>query len=215
MKIEDCVFKLTFRAACLYEQMTGKSYFMMSATEEDIMKLTYCIIIANNERMQMGYNTFKVLMGDKKFAKFITNKYNEIAEIGQYFSKFDKIEKEDDEKEQAVEPEKPMTMTDVVASLIVQHHLEPHYVMNEMQMFEIQPYLQCAENIKKAELVEKRMWAYLQIAPHIDTKKCKSPEKLLPFAWEAKTRRKKQAEELKNNQYAIKNIIGKTFNWIK
>ena len=50
----------------------------------------------------------------------------------------------------------------------------------------------------------------IKVLPHIDSKKCKSPEALVPFEWEKEARKKKAEQELKNNEYAIKNMIGKS-----
>ena len=59
--------------------------------------------------------------------------------------------------------------------------------MYEMELWEIQPYLNAADIQRKAELVEKRFWTYLTIAPHIDGKKIRKPEDLVPFEWEKKS----------------------------
>lgn len=36
----------------------------------------------------------------------------------------------------------------------------------------------------------------MNISPHIDTKKCKSPEQLLPFPWEKAAKQKKFDKEV-------------------
>lgn len=215
MKFEDCKFKLTFRSACLFEQISRRSYFTLTTDPEDIMKLTYCIIIANNDNLSMTYSTFKVLMGDSKFAKWIGEKYEDEAAIKNMMVGFADDEEVENNETNSEEEQKPLTMTDVVASLIMQYHLDPNYVMDRMQLWEIKPYFKCAENLKKAEMVEKRFWTYMQIMPHIDSKKCKSPEKLLPFAWEEKDRNAMAEKDLKNNMTGIKSLIGKKFDWIK
>ena len=215
MKFEDCKFKLTFRSACLFEQMTGRSYFTLTADPDDIMKLTYCIIIANNENMSMTYSTFKILMGDKKVAKWVTEQYENEAAIKDMLVGIPDTEENENNDTNGEDDTKPVTMTDVVASLVMQYHLDPNYVMDRMQLWEIKPYFKCAENLKKAEMVEKRFWTYLTVMPHIDTKKCKSPEKLVPFAWEAKERNTAAMKDLKNNMKGIKTLIGQKFDWIK
>ena len=66
-----------------------------------------------------------------------------------------------------------------------------------------------AEMNKKESLEKDRLWTYRNISPHINTKKCKSPDKLLPFPWEIQEKKEKQIKELENNRFAIKNMIGK------
>lgn len=154
-------------------------------------------------------------MGDKKVAKWVTEQYENEAAIKDMLVGIPDKEEDDNNNANGEDDTKEVTMTDVVASLIMQYHLDPNYVMDRMQLWEIKPYFKCAENLKKAEMVEKRFWTYLTVMPHIDTKKCKSPEKLVPFAWEAKEKSTAAMKDLKNNMKGIKTLIGQKFDWIK
>ena len=71
------------------------------------------------------------------------------------------------------------------------------------------PLIIHTENKKKEELELDRMWTYLNMSPHIDTKKCKGPDKLFPFPWEKEEKKIKVNQELENNRLAIQNMIGK------
>ena len=82
--------------------------------------------------------------------------------------------------------------------------------MYEMELWEIEPFFKWTEESQKDKWERERLWTYLNIMPHIDSKKCKSPDKLFPFPWEKEEHKKKAEQELKNNEYAIKNMIGKS-----
>jgi hypothetical protein len=60
------------------------------------------------------------------------------------------------------------------------------------------------EEKTKADMVEKRFWTYMQILPHIDGKKIKSPEKLLPFPWEKEQQKQESIRFMEDNRDAIK-----------
>lgn len=76
------------------------------------------------------------------------------------------------------------TITKIASALIVQHHLDANYVMEKMQLWEVVPYFQVADDVRKMELVDKRFWTWLSICPHIDSKKIKSADQLFKFEWE-------------------------------
>ena len=215
MDFDKYTIKLNLKSCCLYEQLSGKSFFKLGNDVEDVILLMYASLITNNPSLLMTLNTFRVLIGDKKVSKWISDTYQTIAECNAQLKGIQTtFEEENDEQAPEVDGDE-LTINDVATSLIMQHKLDAHYVMYEMALWEIKPLLQCAENCKRAEMVEKRMWTYLTIMPHIDAKKCKSPEKLLPFAWEKELIKKNAEKELKNNLHAIKGMIGKKFDWIK
>lgn len=68
--------------------------------------------------------------------------------------------------------------------------MEPHYVNYELDIWEMGQYFDMIDLKTKKELIEKRFWTYLNMAPHIDTKKCKGPESLIKFEWEQEQKNK-------------------------
>ncbi len=53
IKINGVEYKIkqSFRALMLFEEMTGKSVYQMDQTLNDVIKLFYCIIKANNRNI--------------------------------------------------------------------------------------------------------------------------------------------------------------------
>ena len=101
-------------------------------------------------------------------------------------------------------------MTDFATSLVIDYGMDAKYVMYEMDIWEIEEYFEAVNTHIRKEMELERFWTYIKILPHIDSKKCKSPEALVPFDWERETRKKKAEQELKNNEYAVKNMIGRS-----
>lgn len=209
MKIKDISMRMTMRALCMFEHLTGKPYSRITLSEDDMTAILYCTFLtANNQRID--YKTFKELMAEEKTAKEIGNKY---YRENMYISQFNCIKANDHGEEK--DDDNALRMSDVAAALVINCGLSPKYVMDEMELWEIEDYVKCNELKMKNEMVDKRFWTYLTIAPQIDTKKIKSPEKLMTFPWEEKDKKEKAERELKNNMFAARNLIGKEMDWIK
>ena len=194
MDFSNYKLKLNIKSCCLYEQITGKSFLKLS-TEEDVLALVYCSLVVNNPSLLMTYKVFKTLITDKKVSRWIAKEYERISEFNAQI-KVQEPPKVEKEKKAEGEPEE-LNMTDIASALIVRHGVDAHYVMYEMELWEIQPYFNAADIQRKNDLITQRFWTYLTIAPNINTKKVKSPEELVPFDWEEKKedRIKKQLEK--------------------
>lgn len=198
MDFEKYKIRMNVRSCCLFEQLTGKNFFQMS-DGEDMLQLMYAVLVANNDLM-FSYDAFLILIQDPKVFRWLEGEYKRITDFSSQLKVFDNKNDDTDGKKD----ESNLTMTEIASSLIVQYHLDPHYVMNEMQLWEIMPYFKVADAMTKAELVEKRFWTYMNISPHINTKKCSSPEDLIAFEWE----KKKKREEFNKNAQAAAAFLG-------
>lgn len=208
MEYSDLKLKMNVKTAVYYEALTKKNFFQLE-NDEDVMKVIYSSLIINNPSIKITYKTFLRLIENEKFAKWVASEYKKIKEMNE------QIGSEGSEESASASSDEQLTMTEISSALIVQHSVDPHYVMYEMEMWEVMPFFKAADQQKKAELAEQRLWTYLNISPHIDHKKIKKPEDIMPFPWEADDRKARAEKNLKNNEHAIKNLIGKQFDWIK
>lgn len=195
-----------FKAIMMFEKLSGVSYFDL--TDENYVFLIYAMYMVKHPYTYMQFWDFiKIFGNNKKVTKQMITEFGEYMEYLKQYS--DTTPKTEENNEGETEEKPKQTITDIVAYLITSCGIDPHYVMYEMELWEIEPYMKCAERKKKEELESERLWTYLNISPHIDTKKCKSPEKLIPFPWEKEEQKIKQNQELENNRFAITNMIGK------
>ena len=183
MDFSNYKLRLNIKSCCLYEQITGKNFLKLS-NEEEVLELVYCCLVANNPSLLMTYKVFQNLMTDKKVARWITKEYEKISEFNAQIRTKQVSEPATEEKKE--EPVEELNITDIASTLIIRYGMDAHYVMYEMELWEIEPYLNAAEIKRKNELVTQRFWTYLTIAPNINTKKVRSPEELVPFDWEKK-----------------------------
>ena len=195
-----------FKALMMFEKLSGESYFNIN--EVNYVFLLYAMYMVKHPYLNMTLMDFANIFGsNKKVTKQLLKEFEEYMVYIRQFTTSNKTEAVDEEGTD--DKNAHTTITDIVMYLITACGIDPHYVMYEMELWEIEPYMKFAEMNKKESLEMDRLWTYLNISPHIDTKKCKSPDKLLPFPWEIQEKKEKQIKELENNRFAIKNMIGK------
>lgn len=194
--------KITGKVMCAYEALTGRP-FLKIETPEDIQYLYYCSLVLNNpEFATMEYEVFKYLMLDAEVVEWMTNEYLKISKyLKQFMTNIGDFEEIEESKGKKGEDDTVFYMLDAIPGLIVRMGLDPHYVMEEMQQWEITYYYRIMQDMDRARLTEDRLWTYLQILPHIG-KKLEGPEKLLPFPWEKQDKRKLKELE-KNTKAAV------------
>ena len=197
------------KACCMYEKLTGKS-FLKCVNEEETVYAMYCGYVVNNN-INITFNAFLNLMEDEKVANWFVNEYTRMGKFMEQFR--EEVQSQSGDNKEVEEED--MTITNATTALIFNYGLDPHYVMYEMDLWELPMMLNAAHSQYKLDMEEKRMWAFINVMPHIDHKKCKSAEKLLPFPWDKDNKeniKKKKEKELKNNEYAMKHTIGMTLN---
>ena len=191
--------KLTIKSICMFERMSGKSFFRMS--DDDMMMLLYCTFFTSNN-VEINYGAFVRLLEVEEIAKWAISKYTDLLDVIKQFQSNAEVV---DEPVSGTEENK-LTVTDLATSLIVDYHLDAHYVMYEMDLWEIEPmYRACDTNVKR-RYEEERLWTYIGVMPHIDGKKIKGPGDLIPFPWEDK--KGKAMEELNKNTAAAVAFLG-------
>jgi len=179
--------ELNIKTMCAYEHMTGKP-FVKVETDEDVKKLFYCSLVVNNHDLEtMTYDVFMVLIEEEEIVNWLVEKYMKLSAcISQYSETLTPSE-----GESGVTEDKEFFISEAAAGLIVRMGLDPHYVMYEMDQWEMVSYYDMMRDMERERLTEERLWTYLQVLPHVG-KSLSSPEKMLPFPWD-----KNSAQEVK------------------
>lgn len=208
------VVKVNIKTMCTYEAFTGKP-FLAIETEEDVIKLFYCSFVVNNPEFgDMDYETFCIFISNPEIVKWFTKKYEKLGVFAAQFKSEMSWGEDEDEETATDNSNKAFFMTEAAAGMIVRMGIDAHYVMYEMEQWEIAEYFSMMKDMKREKLSWDRLFTYLEVVPHVG-KKLGSPEKMLPFPWEAGQRKKKAEKALKENEHAIKTLIGKKFDFIK
>ena len=178
MDLSKYKMEMSIKSICMFERLSGKSFFKFE--DVDIPTLLYTSFYCSND-LDIKMETFMGLMENEQIARWAANKYADILGVMQQFAK--EPQPEDDDKQEEGE-EKVTTMTDLANSLIIDYGVDAHYVMYEMDVWEIEKMYEVVQTKIQNHYEEERLWTYLNIMPHIDGKKLNKPEKLLPFPWE-------------------------------
>jgi len=187
--------KLNIRAIVLAEKLLGKPFgkFNLDDTEEWLV-LAYGMVIANNPET-FTLETFKKLTANKKVWQDMMKQIKtEFEYIGQFNDKTEKTEEAGD-----------ISISDLAATMIVEG-INPDFV-HGMRTTEIADILKAIDAKKKEQMEKDRFWTYLNILPHVDGKKLKSPENLITFPWEAEAKKKLSEAELEKSKAIFEKFI--------
>lgn len=187
---------LSIKAICMYEKLSGKSFFNFA--EEDMAMLLYCSFYITNN-VEIRYETFVNMLEVEDITYWAVEKYKNILEVIQQFKAVEGNSGDTEDKKDG--DLKELSMTDMATSLIVDYGIDAHYVMSEMRLWEIEPMYRACDAMVKRRYEEQRLWTYIDIMPHIDGKKIKGPSDIIPFPWE-KSRKEKAQSELEKNSAA-------------
>lgn len=200
MKIGDYKLKLTIKAMCLFEQLTGKSF--LAVQDDDLIDVLYAMFITSNN-LKITKKAFEVLLEDRKVAKWMIDEYTRQSDFDNQLAFFNQKIEEGDQEEG--EKQEPVTISEL-AGAFVSKGIDPRYVMYEMELWEMQMYRTAIELDNRERLEEDRMWTWFTILPHLDKKsasKLKSPSDLLPFPWDKDKKDLKERELEKNTKAAF------------
>lgn len=189
--------RLTVKSICMFERLAGKSFFKFNV-DEDIAMLLYCTFYTSNN-VELRFEAFMYMLENEEISKWAVSKYKDLLEV------IDQFKKKETEEEggKAGEEQKEMNMTDMATSLIVDYHVDAHYVMYEMALWEMEPMYKACDTAVKKRYEEERLWTYIGVMPHIDSKKIKGPDDLIPFPWETSKKEKIKKDLEKNTAAAV------------
>ena len=202
LDLKNYKLKLNIKSLCYYEKITGKSFFSFDGS--NVIELLYSLFVVNNPEVMMTIKAFTFMLEDVRVSRWFMSQYQSLTDTIQQLN-----QPSDESSNDEIDNTNPPMITDYATSLIVEYGVDPEYVMYKMDIWEITTYFQTVSSMVKRDMEEQRFWTYLNIMPHIDTKKCKKPEDLISFQWEKGDRRKRNEQEMERNMYAIKNMIGK------
>lgn len=197
----DYKLKLNIKSIVLYERLTGESFSQFSPTTEKVIPLLYCILVANNDFTSTFEDAIEYLFADQEFVKGLTKKLEDLLKFNKQFSyrpedQEEQIEKKDEVSE---ESKKSIFISQLVPILVSDCGLDINYILNDMYYTEIDSYINYRDQKYRSDMEEKRLFTYLGMSPHVDTRKCKI-ESILPFPWEKEKKKKEALENMRKHR---------------
>ena len=188
----------SMRAIQLYENMTNTSFLDLENNQDKILHLLYCVLVAHPENdFHITFETACNTFFEKNVNTLVAEFTSEMAFIEQFTLKEDETKDDkstvSDEKSSPKDPKK-MFLSSLIPILVTDCHLDIEYVLDKMSYNDIEMYVSYSVSKKQEAMEEQRFWTFLNILPHINSKKIKEPEDLFEFTWE-KDKRKEEAEK--------------------
>lgn len=205
--------KLNIKSIMLYEKLTQQSFAMFEPTLDKIIPLLYCMLVANNDSYKETYeDTVKYLFSNEKVMKELSDKLNkEMLFYSQFHSPIKDNENDLSIKTDNSSNTNPVFISQMIPILVSDCGLDINYILNEMQYTDIDIYIKHKDDKEKTKLEENRLFTYLTVLPHIDSKKC-SIQQFLPFTWEEKEKKEKGMREIQNNQHKLQEFLNSKNN---
>ena len=171
---------ITVRDLLRYERLLGRSIF---ADEPDGATLIYCTTPEAYTRYTLEEWSRTTLGASAFMAKEAKELARELSALQQYSG----LEARDERLEVREERSEVRTLTDVVTELLTESVVPADYLLERAELWELTIYIDATQRKRQQRLERERLWSYMGLLPHIDSKKIKRPEDLIPFAWDEET----------------------------
>ena len=181
--------KLTVKAIIHWEKLAKKPFSQLDDTsEEDIIKLLYCMS-TKHETLEV----FTAALESKKVSSEIFKEFRKVMGISKQYQL-------DDNKEGSTD----RYFSDI-AGMMIANGIDANFVLTDLEIYDIDILLKGIDEKHRQDMVERRLWTYLSILPHVDAKKTGlTAVKMYPFPWEEESLRKEEAEDLRKSMNVLK-----------
>lgn len=179
---------ITVRDLLRYERLLDRSIF---ADEPDGVTLIYCTTPEAYTRYTLEEWSRTTLGASAFMAEEARELARELSALQQY----SKVEARDEGLEVRDEKSEVRTLTDVVTELLTESVVPADYLLERAELWELTIYIDATQRKRQQRLERERLWSYMGLLPHIDSKQIKRPEDLLPFSWDDNNRATKQTDE--------------------
>ena len=179
---------ITVRDLLRYERLLGRSIF---ADEPDGATLIYCTTPEAYTRYTLEEWSRTTLGASAFMAREAKELARELAALQQY-SGLDTRDESLDTRDERLEVR---TLTDVVTELLTESVVPADYLLERAELWELTIYIDATQRKRQQRLERERLWSYMGLLPHIDSKQIKRPEDLIPFSWDEEARPAHRTDE--------------------
>lgn len=168
---------ITIRVLVLFEALTKRGYQSIGDDEEDSLRLYYAYNVCNG--LVSIYDIFKdSIQRSPVLCKEVADWWaNVMGYIAQFKTEGLRAENADNSKEAGA-----TTITEL-AMILITSGISPDYVLNQMDLFLIEPMVRALCSKEQREQENKRLWTFLSLAPYHN--KGTKLEDLYRFPWES------------------------------
>lgn len=196
-----------------WERLRNKSFQDIDSTnEEDMHTLMY---VTSDESEKYTIQVYVKSLTNKKLLKQeIVRIEKEMALTGQY-------RKNTDGSDEASAGKNESIRISDIAAILISSGMDAGYVMNEMELYELDMYVTAYERKRREEMDMWRMSIWYNLLPHVGKGKLKRPQELFTFAWETAEEKKRAEKQMRDNAETLKKFLSgemfdiNKYNWKK
>lgn len=198
--------KLNLKAICLFEGLRNKSYQEIQMDdEEDVVAFLYAMNMGGKGE-ECTLREMREALRSKAVFQSTRRQFEMEMEVAEQV----RIHCE----EVAATPvggedRQPHRVSDMVY-MIIANGIDAHYVMYDMNIWELPSMVRAIENKKREDVEMQRLLTYYTIMPHIDISKAKTIKDIVPLPWEI-DKTAESAEEIEED-IMIAEAIENTFH---
>lgn len=197
--------RLTIKAIVRTEQLLAKPFTEIDYTNpEELEALLYCCVLACNPVL-FTLEEFRIIAGNEKQ---LSAMLKEIEKANLVLGQFT-------QKGQTGTGGGEAAYIKELAGVLVMAGMDAHYVMDEMEISDIPVFLEAYEKKRREEMEASRLWTFLGVAPHIDTKKIRSARDLMMFPWEEAEAQQEAIEALTRDKEMAELFFAEGMNLFK
>lgn len=183
--------RLSIKAIIRAEQILSKPFTEIDYSNiDELVKLLYCLVLVNNNVVFTLEEFQTIVENEKQFSAMM----KEIEKANVVLAQFSHPT-ENNTQGPAVGPQ---YLKDL-AGMLIMSGMDAGYVMNDMEISDIPVFVESYERRKREDMEAQRLWTFLSVAPHIDTKKLRTAEDFFAFPWEQAERKRKAEVVMKKN----------------
>lgn len=165
--------KLTIKAVIRWEQLNKKAFSQLNFNSEDeVLSLFYVCTLF--DKVQFSLEEFKKNLRPSEAKRMVKDFERQTSLTSQFQIVVKKQRKESEDSN-------PIYIKDIVAMLVM-NGLDVYFAMNDMELCDLPVFLQAYDQKVKDQLTAQRLWAFMQLSPHLE--KGTTPKDIHPFAWE-------------------------------
>lgn len=203
--------KLNIKAIIRAEQLLSKPFAEIDYNNVDeLLKLLYCAVLVNNDVLFM-FDEFCELAENENL---LSGMIGEMERYNKVLAQFIKNNGEDSAQSAGQTTPRPPYMKELAGTLILSG-LAPGYVMKEMELADVPVFLEALEKKKREEMEGARLWTFLTVAPHIDTRQVQTAKDYYPFPWEIEEAEKEAAKAIQRDQEIAERFFNEGLNIFK
>lgn len=178
---------ITVRDLLRYERLLGRSIF---AEEPDGATLIYCTTPEAYTRYTLEEWSRTTLGASAFMAEEARELARELESLQQYSQ-----QPIANSQSPTANSQQPRALTDVVTELLTESVVPADYLLERAELWELTIYIEATQRKRQQRLERERLWTYMGLLPHIDSKQIKRPEDLLPFSWDKDARPAHRTDE--------------------